>query len=98
MLNSEPGTRDHEAHYPQASYLLANHLPQRSACSAAILGTAGAVIAGMAWTHSGLTATAGGVPLSDILTLLIGLPLAAAIGAWLFAGREPRAAARQPLD
>ena len=28
----------------------------------AILGTAGAVIAGMAWTHSGLTATAGGVP------------------------------------
>jgi putative ABC transport system permease protein len=64
----------------------------------AILGMAGAVIAGMAWTHSGLTATAGGVPLSDILTLLIGLPLAAAIGAWLFAGREPRAAARQPLD
>ena len=63
----------------------------------AILGTAGAVIAGMAWTHSGLTATAGGVPPSDILILLIGLPLAAAIGGWLFAGREPPAVARQPL-
>ena len=25
----------------------------------------GAVIAGMAWTHSGLTATAGGVPPGD---------------------------------
>ena len=64
----------------------------------AILGTAGAVIAGMAWTHSGLTATAGGVPPSDILILLIGLPLVAAIGGWLFAGREPPAVARQPIE
>ncbi len=64
----------------------------------AILGTAGAVIAGMAWTHSGLTATAGGVPPSDLLILLIGLPLAAAIGGWLLAGREPPAVARQPLE
>jgi len=64
----------------------------------ATLGTAGAVIAGMAWTHSGLTATAGGVPPSDILILLIGLPLAAAVGGWLFAGREPPAVARQPLE
>jgi putative ABC transport system permease protein len=64
----------------------------------AILGTAGAVIAAMAWTHSGLTATAGGVPPSDILILLIGLPLVAATGGWLFAGREPPAVARQPLE
>jgi putative ABC transport system permease protein len=64
----------------------------------AILGTAGAVIAAMAWTHSGLTATAGGVPPSDILILLIGLPLVAAVGGWLFAGREPPAFARQPLE
>jgi putative ABC transport system permease protein len=64
----------------------------------AILGMAGAVIAGMAWTHRGLTATAGGVPMTDIVILLIGLPLAAAIGGWLFAGREPPAVARQPLD
>ena len=64
----------------------------------AILGTAGAVIAGMAWTHSGPTATAGGVPPSDILILLIGLPLVAAIGGWLFAGREPPAVTRQPIE
>jgi putative ABC transport system permease protein len=64
----------------------------------AILGMAGAVIAAMAWLHSGLTATAGGVPASDILILLIGLPLAAAIGGWLFAGHEPPAVARQPLE
>ena len=64
----------------------------------AILGMAGAVVAGMAWSHRGLTATAGGVPLTDIVILLIGLPLAAAIGGWLFAGREPPAVARQPLE
>jgi putative ABC transport system permease protein len=64
----------------------------------AVLGTASAVIAGMAWTHSGLTATAGGVPPSDILILLIGLPLVAAIGGWLFAGREPPAVTRQPIE
>jgi len=64
----------------------------------AILGMAGAVIAGMAWTRSGLTATAGGVPLTDILILLIGLPLLAAIGGWLLAGREPPAIARQPIE
>jgi putative ABC transport system permease protein len=64
----------------------------------AILGMAGAVIAGMAWTHSGLSATAGGVPPTDILILLIGLPLVAATGGWLFAGREPPAVARQPIE
>lgn len=64
----------------------------------AILGMTGAVIAGMAWTHTGLTATAGGVPPSDILILLIGLPLVAAIGGWLLAGREPPAVARQPIE
>jgi putative ABC transport system permease protein len=64
----------------------------------AILGTAGAVIAGMAWTHSGPTATAGGVPPSDFVILLIGLPLIAVAGSWLFAGRRPPAVARQPIE
>ena len=63
----------------------------------AILGMAGAVLAGMAWTHSGLTATAGGVPVADIVILLAGLPLTAAAGGWLLAGREPPAVARQPI-
>jgi putative ABC transport system permease protein len=30
--------------------------------------------------------------------MIIGLPLLAAIGGWLFAGREPRALARQPIE
>jgi putative ABC transport system permease protein len=64
----------------------------------AILGMAGAVIAGMAWLHSGVSATAGGVPPRNIVILLIGLPAVAAIGGWLFAGREPPAISRQPIE
>jgi putative ABC transport system permease protein len=64
----------------------------------AILGMAGAVIAGLAWAHSSLSAMFGDVPVRDVLILLVGLPLAAAAGGWLLAGREPEVIARQPLD
>jgi putative ABC transport system permease protein len=64
----------------------------------AILGMAGAVIAGLAWAHGSLSAMFGGLPLTDVLILLIGLPLAAVAGGWLLAGREPEAITRQPLD
>ena len=40
----------------------------------------------------------GDVPLTDVLILLAGLPLAAAAGGWLFAGRKPPAVARQPIE
>ena len=64
----------------------------------AILGMAGALVAGLAWAHSSLSAMFGGLPLSDVLILLVGLPLVAAAGGWLLAGREPEVIARQPLD
>ena len=64
----------------------------------AILGMAGAVIAGLAWARSSLSAMFGDVPLTDVLILLPGLPLIAAAGGWLFAGREPPAIARQPIE
>jgi putative ABC transport system permease protein len=63
-----------------------------------ILGLAGAVIAGLAWAHGSLSAMFGDVPLSDVLILLAGLPLIAAAGGWLLAGREPEDIARQPVD
>jgi putative ABC transport system permease protein len=63
-----------------------------------ILGMAAAMIAGLAWAHSSLSAMFGDVPPSDMLILLIGLPLVAAAGGWLLAGREPEAISRQPLD
>jgi putative ABC transport system permease protein len=65
---------------------------------AAILGMAGAVIAGLAWARSSLSVIFGDVPLTDVLILLIGLPLVAAAGGWLLAGRDPKVIARQPLN
>jgi putative ABC transport system permease protein len=64
----------------------------------AILGMAGAVIAGLAWAHGSLSAMFGDLPLTDVLILLVGLPLAASVAGWLLAGREPEVIARQPLD
>jgi putative ABC transport system permease protein len=64
----------------------------------AILGMAGAVIAGLAWAHGNLSAMFGDVPLTDVLILLIGLPLIAAVAGWLLAGREPPLIARQPIE
>ena len=64
----------------------------------AVLGMAGAAIAGLAWARGSLSATFGNVPLTDVLILLVGLPLVAAIGGWLLAGREPEYLSRQPVD
>jgi putative ABC transport system permease protein len=64
----------------------------------AVLGMAGAVIACLAWAHSNLYSMFGDVPLTDVLILLIGLPLIAAAAGWLLAGREPEVISRQPLD
>jgi putative ABC transport system permease protein len=64
----------------------------------AILGMAGAVIAGLAWARTSLSVMFGDVPLTDVLILLIGLPLIAAVAGWLLAGREPPLIARQPIE
>ena len=64
----------------------------------AILGMAGAVIAGLAWARGSLSAMFGDVPVADVLILLIGLPLIAAASGWLLAGREPPLIARQPIE
>jgi ABC-type microcin C transport system duplicated ATPase subunit YejF len=62
------------------------------------IGMAGAVIAGLAFAHGSLSAMFGDLPLSDVLILLVGLPLIAAVGGWLLAGREPPMIARQPIE
>ena len=64
----------------------------------AVLGLAFALAASLVWAHGSLSALFGDVPLTDVLILLIGLPLVAAAGGWLLAGREPEVIARQPLD
>ena len=64
----------------------------------AVLGMAGATIAGLAWAHTNPAAMFANVPLLDIALLLVVLPAAAAAGGWLLAGRDPLTIARQPLE
>jgi len=64
----------------------------------AVLGTVAAAIAGVAWARSSLSVTFGDVPAADLLALLVGLPVVAAVGGWLLAGRQPAIISRQPLD
>jgi putative ABC transport system permease protein len=64
----------------------------------AVLGAAGATCAGVAWERSSLATTFGEFPVPDLLAILVGLPLVAAVGGWLLAGRPPQVIARQPLE
>jgi putative ABC transport system permease protein len=62
----------------------------------AIMGTAAAAIATVAWAKSSPSATFGGIPAIDFLLVLVGLPTVAAVGGWLLGGRDPAAIARRP--
>ena len=64
----------------------------------ALLGTAVAYLDAAALFGSQITERMSHVPLLDLVLVLIGLPVVAAAGGWLFAGREPPAIAHQPLE
>jgi putative ABC transport system permease protein len=64
----------------------------------AVLGTAVAYLAAICFYRSSLSTTVRHVPVYDLIAVVIGLPLVATVGGWLFAGREPPAIARKPLD
>jgi putative ABC transport system permease protein len=59
-----------------------------------LLGAYGAVVA----AYSEDLARLAPAPAGDLLTIAIGLPLAAAAAGWLLAGREPATFTRQALD
>jgi putative ABC transport system permease protein len=63
----------------------------------AVLGTAGAYAALLAWHRSDLSRL-GHVPLADLLIILIGLPVIATAAGWLLSGREPPAVNRRPIE
>jgi putative ABC transport system permease protein len=63
----------------------------------AMLGIAGAYIALVAGYHATLEELSP-LPVTHLLVLAIGLPLAATAAGWLFAGREPRGFARQAIE
>jgi putative ABC transport system permease protein len=63
----------------------------------AVVGTAGAYAALLAWHRSDLSPL-GRVPVVNLTVILAGLPTIAFVGGWLLAGREPAAIARRPLE
>jgi putative ABC transport system permease protein len=69
----------------------------------AVLGTVGGYVATVGWfrtnsLNGGLSSIFTTVPVTNLLIILIGMPLAAAVGGWIFAGRQPRDLGHQPLE
>jgi putative ABC transport system permease protein len=65
----------------------------------AVLGMAGAYIGAIAYSFDNQLDGLGSltdIPLTNLLVILIGMPVIAAVAGWLLAGREPGAIARQP--
>jgi putative ABC transport system permease protein len=71
------------------------------ALGGAVLGTVAAYVAaiGYAWDNplDGLSELSN-VPTQQLLFILVGMPVIAAVVGWLMAGREPPAISRQPLE
>ena len=71
------------------------------ALGGAVLGTVAAYVAaiGYAWDNplDGLSELSS-VPTQQLLFILVGMPVIAAVVGWLMAGREPSAISRQPLE
>ncbi|MGH9126633.1 MAG: FtsX-like permease family protein [Acidimicrobiales bacterium] len=65
---------------------------------AGVLGTAAAYVAVVAFFWSQLAERMSHAPALDLVAILIGLPVVAAAGGWLFAGRQPPALARRPVE
>jgi putative ABC transport system permease protein len=68
----------------------------------ALLGVAGGYIGMIGWlrgnSSNGGIAALGNIPVTDLLFLLLGMPVFATLVGWLFAGREPKATAHQPIE
>jgi putative ABC transport system permease protein len=71
------------------------------ALGGAVLGTVAAYVAaiGYAWDNplDGLSELSS-VPTQQLLFILVGMPVVAAVVGWLLAGREPSTISRQPLE
>ena len=71
------------------------------ALGGAVLGTVAAYVAaiGYAWDNplDGLSELSN-VPAQQLLFILVGMPVVAAVVGWLMAGREPSTISRQPLE
>ncbi len=64
----------------------------------ALVGTAVAYLAAVAYFRGQLSERLNHVPALDLILILMGLPAIAAAGGWLLAGREPSGITREPLE
>ena len=68
----------------------------------ALVGTVVGYIALIGWLQSnslnGGISALGNVPVTNLLLILVAMPLVATIVGWLFAGREPKGLAWQPME
>lgn len=70
------------------------------AFSGAVLGAVGGYVACVGWlrtNYTGLQALTH-VPVVNLVLVIVGMPVLAALGGWLLAGREPSAIAHQPIE
>jgi len=71
------------------------------ALTGAVVGTIGGYLAAIGFFRSnsldGLSSLTS-IPVTNLLVILAGMPLAATVLGWLLAGRDPAGIARQPLD
>jgi putative ABC transport system permease protein len=68
-----------------------------------LLGTAGGYLAGAGYFQHGkfgenVFGNLSHVPLPNLVIIVVGLPLAAFVGGFIFAGREPPLVSRQPIE
>jgi putative ABC transport system permease protein len=70
----------------------------------AVLGTAGGYLACAAFFRTSnlagqsLWTNLSAMPTSNLLIILVGMPVVATLGGWLLAGRQPPLVSRQPID
>jgi len=67
----------------------------------AVLGTAVAYVGAIAYSFDNQLDGLGSlknIPTGNLLVILVGMPLFAAVAGWLLAGREPPVISRQPLE
>ena len=68
-----------------------------------LLGTAGGYLAGAGYFQSGkfgqsMIGDLSHVPLPNLLIIVVGLPVIAAVGGFVFSGRQPPLVSRQPIE
>jgi len=73
------------------------------ALAGAVLGTIAGYVAAIGFYQSnqlegGVSSLVHATPARNLLVILVGMPLIAVVGGWLFSGREPRSLSLQPME